>query len=49
MKKYNSPICKIESLSTADAITASYNTFRTFSFVNTGNLDDNSNIDRVEW
>ena len=47
MKKYNSPICGIEIITTSDVITSS--SFRTFSFSDTGNLDDNSGIDIVEW
>lgn len=49
MKKYNSPICEIEILTTSDVVTSSSDTFRIFSFFNTGNLDDNSSIDRAEW
>ena len=49
MKKYNSPICEIEIFATSDVVTTSSASFRLFSFFNQGNLDDNSNIDRVEW
>ena len=49
MKKYNSPICEIEIFATPDVITSSSDTFRIFSFSNIGNLDDNSNIDKVNW
>ena len=47
MKKYNSPICEIEIFTMSDVITSS--SFKTFSFSDIGNLDDNSNIDRLEW
>lgn len=47
MKKYNSPICRIEIFTTTDVVTSS--SFRTFSSSDIGNLDDGGNIDIVEW
>ena len=47
MKKYNSPICEIEALTMADILTAS--SFNSFSFAESGNLDYDVNIDRIEW
>ena len=47
MKKYNSPICEIEILTMDDVLTAS--SFNSFTFAESGNLDNDVNIDRVEW
>ena len=49
MKKYNSPICEVESLMTSDIITTSSSEFRNFSFSSVGNLDDDRSIDVVQW
>ena len=47
MKKYNSPICEVEAFAASDVITASE--FTLFSFLNIGKLDDDSNVDKVQW
>jgi len=47
MKKYNSPIFEVETFTTSDVVASS--SYRAFSSGGIGNLDDGSNIDRIEW
>ena len=49
MKKYSTPLCELTGIDTKDIMQASYELFREATGIENGDLDNDTNIDFINW
>ena len=49
MKKYLTPLCELMGIDTKDIMNTSYDLFREATGIENGDLDNDTNIDFINW